>query len=82
MSQPFNDIQQVEMAIKAAQKMVGQATMSMNPEQLETATNALNDAKNQLHEATKYEMSGELGAYSHDLIEKLESQLEKAKDEE
>ncbi|WP_026689727.1 DUF2564 family protein [Alteribacter aurantiacus] len=82
MSEPFNDIQQVEMAIKAAQKMVGQATMSMNPEQLETATQALNDAKNQLQQAVNYEMSGELGDYSHDLIDKLESQLEKAKDEE
>ncbi|TMW73377.1 DUF2564 family protein [Alteribacter natronophilus] len=80
MSQPFNDIQQVEMAIRAAQKMVGQATKSMNPEQIETATNALNDAKAQLQDAAKYEMSGELGAYSRDLITKLEHQLHEAKE--
>ncbi|PYZ98190.1 hypothetical protein CR205_06240 [Alteribacter lacisalsi] len=80
MSEPFNDVQQIEMAIKAAQKMVGQATKSMNPEQLETATNALNDAKAQLQDAVKYEMSGEFGAYSKDLITKLEHQLDEAKD--
>ncbi|WP_096435214.1 DUF2564 family protein [Alteribacter populi] len=80
MSKPFNDIQQVEMAIKAAQKMVGQATMSMDTGQLETATNALNDAKRQLQEAVNYEMSGELGEYSRGLIEKLENQLDEAKE--
>jgi hypothetical protein len=51
MSEPFNDLKQVEMSIKAAQKMVGSATMSMDKELLTDATQALENAKSQLSDA-------------------------------
>ncbi|MBM7663251.1 hypothetical protein JOC85_004122 [Bacillus mesophilus] len=51
MSEPFNDLKQVEMSVKAAQKMVGTATMSMDREQLEEATQAIQDARAQLSHA-------------------------------
>jgi len=37
----YNDLKQVEVSIQSAQKMIGTATMSMSPQQLEEATNAL-----------------------------------------
>ncbi|WP_246941931.1 DUF2564 family protein [Bacillus pinisoli] len=51
MSEPFNDLKQVEMSVKAAQKMVGTATMSMDREQLDEATQAIQDARTQLSHA-------------------------------
>ncbi|MDG5788477.1 DUF2564 family protein [Evansella sp. AB-P1] len=80
MSEPFDELHQVEMAIKAAQKTVGNATMNMDPEQLNTAMKAINDAKNQLNNAYKHEMSSEFLEYSSGLIEKLEHQVEEAKE--
>jgi hypothetical protein len=44
----FNDLKQVELAIDAAQKVVGSATMSMDKGMLQDATNAVQDARNQL----------------------------------
>lgn len=79
MSEPFDEIRQVEMAIKAAQKTVGNATMSMNPKQLDTATKAINDAKKQLDLAMQYELSKEFINYSTHLLEKLEHQVNEAK---
>lgn len=79
MSEPFDEIRQVEMSIKAAQKSVGDATMNMNPKQLENATNALNEAKKQLNLAKQYEMSDEFMNYSSNLLKKLEHQLNEAK---
>lgn len=51
MSEPFNDLKQVELSVDAAQKMVGSATMSMEPGQLQAATDAVNTAKTQLQNA-------------------------------
>lgn len=50
MSEPFNELKQVELSIDAAQKMVGSATMSMEPGQLQAATDAVNIAKSQLQD--------------------------------
>ncbi|ADU30470.1 DUF2564 family protein [Evansella cellulosilytica] len=80
MSKPFDEIHQVEMAIKAAQRTVGNATMNMDPDQLETATKAIEAAKDQLNSAYKHEMSKEFIDYSSGLIQKLEHQVEEAKD--
>ncbi|MDQ0255756.1 hypothetical protein J2S74_003138 [Evansella vedderi] len=80
MSEPFDDIHQIEMAIKAAQKTVGNATMNMDPEQLETATKALEDAKAQLNMATQHQLDPDFVQYSSDLIEKLEHQISEAKE--
>lgn len=79
MSEPFDDIHQVEMAIKAAQKTVGNATMNMDPEQLDTATQAIEDAKDQLNMAVQHQLDPEFIQYSSSLIEKLEHQISEAK---
>ncbi|OIJ20083.1 hypothetical protein BKP45_10445 [Anaerobacillus alkalidiazotrophicus] len=83
MSEPFNDIRQVEMAIKAAQRMVGQATMSMDEDQLKAATNALNQAKKQYKNAFAHAtgVDDEFFEFSSELIERLDHQLTEAKDE-
>ncbi|TYR80000.1 DUF2564 family protein [Priestia megaterium] len=47
----YNELQQAEVSIQAAQKMIGTATMSMDPDQLNQATSALEDAKSQLQAA-------------------------------
>ncbi|MFC3884091.1 DUF2564 family protein [Bacillus songklensis] len=47
----YNDLQQVEVSIEAARKTVGSATISMDPEFLEHAQNAVNHAKTQLANA-------------------------------
>ncbi|HHY73500.1 MAG TPA: DUF2564 family protein [Bacillus bacterium] len=51
MGEPFNDLKQVELSVEAAQKMVGSATMSMEPGQLEAAHDAVNAAKGHLQHA-------------------------------
>jgi glycine cleavage system protein P-like pyridoxal-binding family len=47
----FNDLKQVEMSLDAAQRMVGYATMSMDPEYLQDAAQAVQDAKMHLKQA-------------------------------
>lgn len=77
----YNDLKQVEMAIQSAEHMVGQATRSMDDEQLQAATNALHDAKEKLHKAVSFqtgvdEMFLEM---SSELLEKADHQLKEAK---
>jgi hypothetical protein len=82
MSEPFDDIRQVEMAIKAAQRMVGQATMSMDEDQLKAATDALNQAKKQYQDAASFVtgVDNQFFEFSSELIERLDHQLEAAKE--
>lgn len=82
MSEPFSDIQQVEMAIKAAQRMVGQATMNMDEDQLKAATESLEQAKKQYADALAHAtgVSDEFFEFSSELIERLDHQLTEAKD--
>lgn len=47
----YNDLIQVKMSIEAAQKMVGSATMSMDPDSLQNALQAVENAKNLLEDA-------------------------------
>lgn len=82
MSEPFNDIRQVEMAIKAAQRMVGQATMSMDEDQLKVATDAISQAKKQYQDAISHAtgVDEQFFEFSSELIERLDHQLEEAKE--
>lgn len=45
MSQPFTNIEQIKMSVEAAKNLVGAATMSMDPDQLKEASQALSNAK-------------------------------------
>lgn len=81
MSEPFNDLMQVQMAIKAAERMVGQATMSMDEDQLKAATDAVKQAKEQYKHALMHQtgVDDQFFEISSELIEKIEHQLEEAK---
>ncbi|MDE5414405.1 MAG: DUF2564 family protein [Bacillaceae bacterium] len=81
MSEPYNDLKQVEMAIKAAERMVGQATMSMDEDQLQAATEAVQQAKKQYYTAASHQTGVDERFFeiSSELIEKIDHQLEEAK---
>lgn len=75
----FNNLKQLEMAVAAAQKMTGSATMSMDPEAIQNAEKALNDAK------ALYQTAGDTGldqSYlnnQNELLLQCEHQLNEAK---
>lgn len=81
MTNQYNELMQVEMAIKAAQRMVGQATMSMDANQLKAATDALNEAKASFQKAVAFETGVDERFFemSSELIEKIDVQLTEAK---
>ncbi|WP_223701963.1 DUF2564 family protein [Sutcliffiella deserti] len=47
----YNDLKQVEVSIQSAEKMVGFATMSLDPETMEHAARAISNARSLLNEA-------------------------------
>jgi len=47
----YNDLMQVEVSIQSAEKMVGSATMSMDPESMEHAERAISNARSLLNDA-------------------------------
>ncbi|MCK0472020.1 DUF2564 family protein [Halalkalibacter sp. APA_J-10(15)] len=78
--QEYNDIKQVEMAILSAEHMVGQATRSMDEEQLQSATEAISIAKTQLRNAVTHK-TGVDHAFlemADELINKADHQLVEA----
>lgn len=48
MSSSVNDFEEVKFRVETAQKMVGSATVTMDPESLQHATNAVESARSQL----------------------------------
>ncbi|EMA6341893.1 DUF2564 family protein [Bacillus cytotoxicus] len=48
MGSHVNDFEEVKFRIESAQKLVGSATITMDPESLEHATNAVESARSQL----------------------------------
>lgn len=81
MGEPFNDLKQVELSIEAAQKMVGSATMSMEPGQLQAATDAVNAARGQLQNAFNNGtgVDNEFLNEQQTLLSECEEQLREAK---
>lgn len=81
MTNQFDELMQVEMAIKAAERMVGQATMSMDEDQLKAATDALDQAKVSFKKAAAHQtgIDERFFELSSDLIEKIDVQLNEAK---
>lgn len=81
MSEPYNDLMQVHMAIKAAERMVGQATVNMDADQLEAATKAVEQAKRQYQEAVAHEtgVDHHFLEMSSELLSRVEHQLTEAK---
>ncbi|WP_416826665.1 DUF2564 family protein [Ectobacillus polymachus] len=48
MSNPFTEFEQVFMQVETAEKMVGSATVTMDPEMLQHAATSVNQAREQL----------------------------------
>ncbi|TXC93217.1 DUF2564 family protein [Metabacillus litoralis] len=75
----MNDISQLEAAVKSAQKMVGSATMQLDPEALEHAENAINDAKEIMNRTTETGVDQLFISKQKKLLEQCEHQLSEAK---
>ncbi|WP_169824018.1 DUF2564 family protein [Bacillus marinisedimentorum] len=80
MSEPYNELKQLEMSIKAAQKMVGTATMSMDPDQLSDAERAVTSARLEYSEAVKASPGTDEQFFeqSMELLDRCEEQLKEA----
>jgi len=76
----FNNFEQVEMQVKAAQKMVGTATMSMDEHQLSDATDAITQARAQLEKmkALATDLDEEFLVKQEEYLAQVEQQLNEA----
>ncbi|WP_242217524.1 DUF2564 family protein [Bacillus cereus group sp. BfR-BA-01380] len=81
MGSPVNDFEEVKFRVETAQKMVGSATITMDPESLQHATNAVESARQQLE--TMKEVATDLDAPflldQEEQLERCEHQLQEAK---
>lgn len=59
MTNQFTEIVQVELALRAAERMIGQATVNMDEQQLLNAQNALSEAKCRLEQAKMLRLNPE-----------------------
>lgn len=77
----FNDVKQVEMSILSAEHMVGQATRTMDEEQIQAATDAIKTAKQQLSNALAHQTGVDDAFYemATELLHKADHQLKEAK---
>ncbi len=75
----MNDLEQIKMSVKAAQKMVGSATMQLDPEAMEHAENAIRDARNLISMSPKTGVDEEFLAKQKELLQQCEHQLTEAK---
>ena len=75
----MNELSQIEMSVKAAQKMVGSATMQLDPEAIQHAENAISDARDIMNRSTKTGVDQEFLSKQQKLLEQCEHQLSEAK---
>lgn len=74
----MNDLSQIEMSVKAAQKMVGSATMQLDQEAFQHAENAIRDAKEIMNRSTKTGVDQEFLSKQQQLLDQCEHQLTEA----
>jgi hypothetical protein len=75
----MNELSQIEMSVKAAQKMVGSATMQLDPEAIHHAENAISDARDIMNRSNKTGVDQEFLSKQQKLLEQCEHQLSEAK---
>lgn len=77
----YNDLMQVEVSIESAQKMVGSATMSLDPEALNNANRAIENARTMLNEANQHStgLDSEFLQKAEQTLAQCEHQLTEAK---
>ena len=76
----YNDLKQVEMFVETAEKMVGQATMQLDPEMLNHAEQAVENARRQLARARQEAtgLDGDFLARCEQKLTRAEHQLREA----
>jgi glycine cleavage system protein P-like pyridoxal-binding family len=74
----MNELSQIEMSVKAAQKMVGSATMQLDPEAIHHAENAIRDAKEIMNRSPKTGVDQEFLLKQQELLNQCEHQLSEA----
>lgn len=77
----YNDLMQVQVSIESAEKMVGSATMSMDPESLDHAERAIENARTLLSEANQNSTGLDTNFLqnSEQTLSRCEHQLEEAR---
>ena len=75
----MNEIAQLEASVKAAQKMVGAATMQMDPEAIKNAENAINDAKALMTQSSETGFDQDFLTKQQQLLDQCQHQLTEAK---
>lgn len=80
----YSDLQQIELAIQAAQQMVGQATRSMDKNQLKAANNALQQAETQFKQALAHQNNIDEAFFAHSsaLLDLTSQQLHEAENDQ
>ncbi len=82
MDQAYNDLRDLDLSIDAVERLVGQATRSMDADLLNEATMAINDVKRKLSDviAQRTGVDDEFLKRSQTRIAQVEEQLSEAKD--
>lgn len=82
MDQAYNDLRDLDLSIDAVERLVGQATRSMDADLLNEATMAINDVKRKLSDviAQHTGVDDEFLKRSQTRIAQVEEQLSEAKD--
>ena len=82
MDQAYNDLRALDLSIEAVERLVGQATRSMDADLLNEATMAINDVKRKLSDviAQRTGVDDEFLKRSQTRIAQVEEQLSEAKD--
>lgn len=75
----MNDLGQLEASVIAAQKMVGAATMQLDPEALQNAENAIRDAKDIMSRANETGVDSDFVNKQQQLLQQCEHQLSEAR---
>lgn len=75
----MNEIAQLEASVKAAQKMVGAATMQMDPEAMENAEKAINDAKALMNKTSETGYDQDFLTQQQQLLDQCQHQLSEAR---
>ncbi|PMC39263.1 DUF2564 domain-containing protein [Bacillus sp. UMB0899] len=75
----MNEIAQIEASVKAAQKMVGAATMQMDPEAMNNAEKAINDAKALMNQTSSTGFDQDFLTQQQQLLDQCQHQLSEAK---
>jgi hypothetical protein len=81
MSKPLGSIEQLSLSLKTAQNMVGKATMAMDDQLLQAATEAVNNAQQELQELVNNGQEAESGliAEAQNTLEQCEAQINEAR---